>query len=208
MLLQLLFIDPAAFIMITIAILLSLSLHEYFHAGMAFFLGDPTPKYAGRLTINPLAHIDPFGILLLFLVGFGWGKPVPFNPANLRNQKWGPALVGLAGPSSNFLMALATGIILRLFSLSAPNLIFFFSIFVWINLLLGVFNLIPVPPLDGSHIFFTLFPSLKRANIFTFQNMPFFTLIAILFMFFIGIPFVVKPLFALITGIPIALLGL
>lgn len=198
MLIQLLFTNPAAFLMVAVAILLTLSLHEYCHAGMAYFLGDPTAKYQGRLTINPLAHLDPFGTLLLFIAGFGWGKPVPFNPLNLRNQKWGPALVGLAGPASNLLMALTAGSFLRLFNFSNLAIIFFFSIFVWINLLLGIFNLIPIPPLDGSHIFLTLFPSLRRSNIFAFQNAPFLILFAIFFMYFIGTPFIVEPLFNLI----------
>ncbi|MBU4298419.1 site-2 protease family protein, partial [Patescibacteria group bacterium] len=143
MLIELLFSNPLIYLMVAIAILLGFSIHEYSHAQAAYLLGDPTAKLQGRLTINPLAHFDPIGTLLIFIIGFGWGKPVPFNPFNLRNQKWGPALVGLAGPLSNFFMALFVGLLLRFFLFGNPGLVFFFSIFVWLNLILGTFNLLP-----------------------------------------------------------------
>lgn len=190
--------------MVAVAILLSLSLHEYSHAWAAYFLGDPTAKYEGRLTINPLAHIDPVGTILLFIVGFGWGKPVPFNPYNLRNQRWGPSLVALAGPVSNFTAAITVGLLLRFLDVSNPAIIFFFSIFVWINLMLGVFNLMPVFPLDGSHIFLALFPSLESMKLFFVQNSLFLLLGVIFFMMYIGIPLILEPLFTLITGSPLA----
>lgn len=203
MLIELLFINPLAFFMIAVSILLALSVHEYSHAQMAYFLGDPTAKYQGRLTINPLKHLDPFGTLMIFIIGFGWGKPVPFNPHNLRNQKWGPALVGLAGPLSNFIMALSVGLFLRFIELPNPALVLFFSIFVWLNILLGVFNLLPIPPLDGSHIFFTILPSsLNNLKISLLRSGFLLIIVAFLFMIFIGIPFICRPLFALITGIP------
>ncbi len=201
MLIQLLFLNPVVYLMVAVAILLGFTIHEYSHAQAAHLLGDPTAKSQGRLTINPLAHIDPIGTLLIFIMGIGWGKPVPFNPYNLRNQKWGGALVALAGPASNFLMALVIGILLRFLPFSNPGLIFFFSIFIWLNVLLGVFNLLPVPPLDGSHILLALLPGslegLKRALL---QNVPFLIFFAILFMFYIGIPYIARPLFTLIAG--------
>jgi len=200
MLIELLFINPILFLMVATAILLALSIHEYFHAWTADFLGDPTARYQGRLTINPLVHLDPFGTLLLLFVGIGWGKPVPFNPFNLRSQKWGPALVALAGPTSNFLIALIFGSLLRFLELTNPSLIFFFSFFVWINLILGVFNLIPIPPLDGSHIFLTLFSFSGNVKAFLLRGGPFLIIVAILFMNFIGFPFICEPLFTLITG--------
>jgi len=203
MLIELLFINPILFLMIAVAILLAFSIHEYFHAWVANFLGDPTAKYQGRLTINPLVHLDPFGTLLLLTVGIGWGKPVPFNPYNLRNQKWGSALVGLAGPTSNFLMALIIGLLLRFLEPSNLGLFYFFSFFVWINIILGVFNLIPVPPLDGSHILFTILPpSLENIKMFLLQSGFILIIGVILFMIFIGFPFICEPLFTLITGIP------
>lgn len=200
MLIQLLFENPLLFLMITVAIIFALTIHEFFHAWTAFYLGDSTAKDQGRLTINPLAHLDPFGTLLLFIAGFGWGKPVPFNPYNLRNQKWGPALVALAGPASNFFMALIVGFSLRFLTLTDPYLFLFLSYFVWINLLLGIFNLMPIPPLDGSHILSVLFPALEYLKT-SFQNNIFFLIGIIFFMIYIGIPFIIKPLFVLITGI-------
>ena len=202
MLIELLFVNPLLYLMFAVAILLGFSIHEYFHAQTAYLLGDPTAKYAGRLTVNPLAHFDPFGTFLIFIVGIGWGKPVPFNPYNLRNQKWGPALVGLAGPGSNFLSALIVGLLLRFLELSNPALIVFFPIFVWINLTLGVFNLLPIPPLDGSHIFLTFLPSsFERFKMIILTN-PFLVIIALFFMFYIGFPYICRPLFTVMTGLP------
>ncbi len=204
MIIQLLFTDPALFLIVVIAILFAFTIHEYSHAQMADFLGDHTARHMGRLTINPIAHLDPMGALLILLVGFGWGKPVPFNPYNLRNQKWGPALVGLAGPGSNFIIAVIVGMILRFVEISNPMLIIFFSFFVWINILLGVFNLLPVSPLDGSHVFFTLFPNLRKGGGAVFLRGGIMSLLlAVLFMYFIGIPYICYPLFGLITGAPI-----
>lgn len=201
-LIQLFFEDPIVYAMVAIAILFGFTLHEYSHAQAAYILGDPTAKSQGRLTINPLAHFDPIGTLLIFIIGIGWGKPVPFNPLNLRNQKWGSALVGLAGPLSNFLMALLVGLLLRFLPISNPSLISFFSIFVWLNIILGLFNLLPVPPLDGSHIFLAILPpSLENFKISILQSAPFLIFFAILFMFYIGYPFLARPLFTLITGL-------
>ncbi len=122
MLIQILFENPVLFLIIATAIIFALAIHEFFHAWMAYYLGDNTAKDQGRLTINPLVHLDPFGTLLLFIVGIGWGKPVPFNPHNLRDQKWGPALVALAGPASNFGMAVTLGLILRFIEIPNPYL--------------------------------------------------------------------------------------
>lgn len=202
MLIQILFENPVLFLIIAMAIIFALAIHEFFHAWMAYYLGDNTAKDQGRLTINPLVHLDLFGTILLFIVGIGWGKPVPFNPYNLRNQKWGPALVALAGPASNFGMAVTFGLILRFVEIPNPYLVFFLSFFVWINLILGIFNLMPVPPLDGSHIFFTLFPSLENTKA-SIQGSFLFLIAVIFFMIYIGIPFIIRPLFVLITGGPL-----
>ncbi len=148
-----------------IVIIPSAIIHEYAHGWMAYQLGDPTAKYAGRLTIDPRAHIDKWGTIImpigLFLLTggrfmFAYAKPVPFNPYNLKDQKWGPALVGVAGPLANFLLAACFGLLVRMFSTSlfAP----FFAIIVMANITLMVFNLLPIPPLDGSKILYAVLP--------------------------------------------------
>jgi len=202
-LIELLFVNPILYLMIAVSILLGFTVHEYSHAQASFVLGDPTAKYQGRLTLNPLAHFDPFFTSLIFIIGIGMGKPVPFNPLNLRNQKWGPALVALAGPLSNLLMALIVGISLRFLEISNISLIYFLACFTWINIILGVFNLIPIPPLDGSHIFLaSLPPSLENLKISILKGGPFMIFLAILFMWYVGFPFICDPLFTLITGAP------
>lgn len=141
-------------------------IHEYAHGWMADRLGDPTARLAGRLTINPKAHIDLFGTILLpiflsfsgFL--FAYAKPVPYNPYNLKNQKWGPVLVGVAGPMANFLLAAAFAVVFRI--LPASSISPFLGIIVYANVLLMVFNLVPIPPLDGSKILYAVLPDSAR----------------------------------------------
>jgi len=153
-----------------VILLFSVIAHELAHGYVAYSLGDPTAKYAGRLTLNPLKHLDLFGSiilpLLLFLMQspflFGWAKPVPINPNNFRGQKYGEIKVSLAGPVSNFLLAVIFGLALRFL----PQAIFLqnagieiaLSYIVYINIWLAIFNLIPIPPLDGSWILFNLLP--------------------------------------------------
>lgn len=199
---ELLFSDPLAYLMMAVSIMIAFGMHEYSHAQMADVLGDSTARSAGRLTVNPLAHFDPFGALMLFLVGFGWGKPVPFNPLNLRNRRWGSGLVGLAGPASNFILAIIVGLVFQFFPLANSGLVNFFATFVWLNIMLGVFNLIPVPPLDGSHLLVSFFPSLgEKLEDFFLAGGVFTLLAAIIFMMYVGTPFIVQPLFSLITGL-------
>lgn len=157
-------------IFLYIIIVLSAVVHEYSHGWMAYALGDPTAKREGRLTLNPLKHLDPFGtvlvplFLLFFAGGFiGWAKPVPYNPHNLKG-KYGSAKVGAAGPGSNFFLALVFGLTVRFIS---PETAMYVPL-IWItyvNIFLGLFNLIPLPPLDGSKLLMNFFPqsrSLKK----------------------------------------------
>lgn len=139
--------------------------HEYMHGWMADRLGDPTARYAGRLTLNPKSHIDLFGTILMplglfFLTGgrflFAYAKPVPYNPYNLRNQRFGSLLVGIAGPAANFLLAIVFGLFLRFYP--ATFLSPFIAIIVLVNISLGVFNLVPIPPLDGSKVLYAFLP--------------------------------------------------
>lgn len=156
------------------AALIALSVHEYAHGYAAYRLGDPTARALGRLTLNPLRHLDPIGTLFMILFRFGWAKPVPINARYFKDPRKGMAITAAAGPISNFLMALLAAVLYKLtvllgnatLSLWQSDIVFFFftylSLFFWIfhvmNLGLGVFNLIPLPPLDGSRIFYIFLP--------------------------------------------------
>ena len=160
-----------------------LSLHEASHALAAYYLGDPTAKAYGRLTLNPLKHIDVFGFLMLVIVHFGWGKPVPVNPKNFKNEVRDSSLTALAGPLSNFILAFVTAILLKYLGPYLPKLI---SGWVWyifnISLFWGIFNLIPVPPLDGGKIIAFVVPKKYVSKYMKFQETGAVYFIA--FMFF------------------------
>ncbi|MEQ1561282.1 MAG: site-2 protease family protein [Nitrospira sp.] len=189
-----------------IIFIFSVIIHEVSHGYSAYLQGDNTAKFSGRLTLNPIPHIDMMGSIivpgLLLLSGssmvVGWAKPVPFNPYNLRNQKWGEALVAIAGPLSNIFIAVVFGLMIRfgfLTSLLNP-----FIYIVLINLVLATFNLVPIPPLDGSKILFSLFPN-SMSGIREFMEKHGF-LILIFFIFFLWkfiFPLVYLE-FGLITG--------
>ncbi len=149
--------NPSWIIAVAAIILVALPVHEMAHAAMAVHLGDPTPRTQGRYTLNPIAHIDPIGAILIVFSGFGWAKPVQWNPRNIDvDIRLGTILVAAAGPVSNLLLA-AIAVSLVPFA-TIPMLGRFLTFFAWINALLFVFNLIPIPPLDGSHILFALLP--------------------------------------------------
>lgn len=182
-------------------------LHEYMHGWTANQLGDPTAKYAGRLTLDPRVHVDTFGSLILPLILFlgsggrflfAYAKPVPYNPYNLRNQKWGPALVAIAGPLANIALALAFGLLIQLGLF--PTLIPFFAIIVQMNIVLAVFNLVPIPPLDGSKILFAVMPdSLVNLRV-TLERYGFILLLVFIFFFFRLLEPVIDWLFRLFVG--------
>lgn len=148
------------------ALLLSFTIHEFFHGFAALVLGDNTAKWDGRLTLNPIPHIDPTGLIMILVVGFGWAKPVMVNPYNLRNPKRDMAIIALAGPVSNFVTAffalffamflMATGSMIGVGV--AGYIILFFVVLFNVNVMLGTFNLIPIPPLDGSKILGSFLP--------------------------------------------------
>ena len=158
--------EPMMLIAWVAAIVIVLSFHEFSHALVATWLGDNTAKMSGRLTLNPLSHISWTGFAMLMLIGFGWGKPVPFNPYNLRNQKYGPAMVAAAGPLSNLILAIILIVVFKLllpglnplfivYGMVELNLLaIFLSLTIFLNIILMLFNLIPIPPLDGSKILF------------------------------------------------------
>lgn len=142
-------------------ILLALTLHEYAHGYIALRNGDPTAKYAGRLTFNPIKHIDIFGLIAFIIFRFGWAKPVPINPVNFRNLRTGIIQTSLAGPLSNFLIAVPFGLLLRILPRHIEVLTPLYIMiegFVVFNLIFCAFNLIPIPPLDGSHVLFEFLP--------------------------------------------------
>ncbi len=160
-------LSPLEIVFFIVILVMSIVIHEVSHGYAAFIQGDSTAERAGRLTLNPFKHLDPIGSLivpiityLLAGIPFGWAKPVPFNPYNLRSQRWGETIVAAAGPASNFLIALVFAAFVHLapvFSLPSSFITICASV-VLINIALGLFNLVPIPPLDGSKILFGLLP--------------------------------------------------
>ncbi len=194
MIIQTLFTDPLVFIAWLCAIVIALTFHEFSHALAAYLLGDHTAKSMGRLTLNPLSHISGLGMAVLLIAGFGWGKPVPFNPYNFGNYRRDSVLVAMAGPFSNLILATLGGLALRLIVfqglLPAENLLIqFLHILVIINVILMVFNLIPLPPLDGSKFLFALLNSSKYSHIALFLETkgPFILLFLLILDNFAGV---------------------
>lgn len=160
--------SPLVLLVSILAFLLALSVHEFSHALAGYLLGDTTAQRLGRLTLNPASHVDMWGMLMLFLVGFGWGKPVPYNPYNLKWPKWGPVAVAFAGPLSNFLLgSISVALILLIAPLLGPGnlLVIFLFKCVQLNLVLMLFNLIPLPPLDGSNALLALLSHPRYAEV-------------------------------------------
>lgn len=147
--------NPLFFLAWIVSLLLAISLHEAAHAFTADFLGDPTPRSQGRLTLNPLKHLDPLGTVMLLLFRFGWGKPVVFDPHNLRHPRQDAAKISLAGPLTNLALALIAALIARLLPAYFAPILY---PFVLLNIVLAVFNLVPVHPLDGAKILIGLLP--------------------------------------------------
>ncbi len=198
-------------IFVLIVLFFSIVIHEIAHGTTALYLGDPTAKYAGRLTLNPLKHLDPIGSVILPLFLFfsyslagtagpivGWAKPVPVNPLNFKDRKWGSLKVALAGPAINFAIAIIFGLALRLpLSFQLDHL---FSIITVYNFAWGLFNLVPIPPLDGSWILFTLLPERwNRFKMFLSQH----SLLFLILFVFIGVEWIFRGaliLYALVRG--------
>ena len=181
--------NPDWIIAVAAIVFIAFPVHEMAHAAMAVALGDPTPRLQGRFTLNPLAHIDPVGAVLILFTGFGWAKPVEWNPRNVTiDVRLASILVALAGPVSNLILA---SISLFFLGSTTNSLVAnFLQSFAFINVLLFVFNLIPVPPLDGSHILFALLPDSTYKLKMALQRYGFLLLMALIFMggsFFISI---------------------
>jgi len=192
-------------------LIMSIVIHEVSHGFMAEYFGDDTARNAGRLTLNPLKHLDLFGSILLpavlvltnspFL--FGWAKPVPYNPNNLRNRKWGTISVAAAGVLANFLIAIIFGILIRLTSgiTLQPNFYFITSAIVIVNLALAIFNLVPIPPLDGSKILFSFLPESAFSFIFAYEQYSLVLLLIFIVFFSDYLYPILAFLFHLITGL-------
>ena len=179
----------ANLILIAPPILLALTFHEYSHAYIAHRFGDDTAQKYGRLTLNPLRHLDPLGTIMIFLVQFGWAKPVPVNPYNLRNPKRDMLWISAAGPLSNMLLALGSGLLFRFLSDVAPVaqssstiglLVLMLFLSLKINLALAVFNILPIAPLDGSKILFGLLPPRYGQMVFALERYGPFILIGLI----------------------------
>jgi Zn-dependent protease len=181
-LLRLLLNDPATFILLSIPLLYSIIIHELAHGWVAYQMGDPTAKLLGRLSLNPLKHLDPIGTLMLFVVGFGWAKPVPVNFSNLRGSRKGIVFVSAAGIAANTLLAFTAFLLNRLLSPSpsgvlAPLLYYMAQV----NIMLAAFNLIPIPPLDGSKILLAFTSGALQRSLIGLERYGFFIIVGLLY---------------------------
>jgi Zn-dependent protease len=179
-----------------VSLLIAITFHEAAHAFVADKLGDLTPRYSGRLTLNPLAHLDPLGTILILLAGFGWGKPVPFNPVSLKNPALGSSLISLAGPAANFIIAAIFSILLRIGA--EPHILW--GQIAAINIMLGVFNLLPFAPLDGEKVVGGLLPPHLRAQWNSWQQMGIFFLILFIIAGGPILTQVIRIIFSFLTG--------
>jgi len=187
-------------VILFVVLVMALSVHEFCHAYVAYRLGDPTPGYQGRLTLNPLAHLDPVGMIMILIVGFGWGKPVQSNPAYFRNPERDFTLVSAAGPLSNIAQGIFWGLLLRIVvllpssSVTGPTLlVVFLSLATHFNFVLAFFNAIPLGPLDGSKILSYFLPAGAKRKYHELNRHGFPILLALIF-----IPRILGPAFDMI----------
>ena len=202
-LISLLTSNPLAFVIIAVALILSLTVHEFAHAYTADRLGDPTPRRAGRVTLNPLAHLDPFGAILLLIAGFGFAKPVPVNSGNMG--RWGMLWVAAAGPISNLLIAILAALLLKFLPLTQLTYLVLTTV-LGINVVLAVFNVLPIPLLDGSRIVAAIVPRTLGRALMEFEMQP-YSCILVLVIIYLGRP-VIGNITGTVEGWVLALIGL
>ncbi|HTK04748.1 MAG TPA: site-2 protease family protein [Candidatus Eisenbacteria bacterium] len=210
-----LFSDPLGLVGLLIAFLAALTFHEFSHGLVAKMLGDDTAERMGRLTLNPIPHIDPIGLLAVLVAGFGWAKPVPYNPYNLRDQKWGPVMVAAAGPLSNLLFFLVVGLAYKGiaaagFLAAGSPLDSFLQALMYINVVLFAFNLIPIPPLDGSKVLLLALqhPKYAKTRYWLETQGPTLLIVAILVDSFILNGMFFGTIIGVLSGFAFRLLGL
>lgn len=201
-LLKLLANDPLAFVLVAIPLLFSVIVHEVAHGWVAYRMGDPTAKWLGRLTLNPLKHLDPIGTLMLLIAGFGWAKPVPVNFNNIADKRKGLILVSSAGIVANILLAFIALLSMRLFSSPSSEMTLILVYYVvQINITLAALNLIPIPPLDGSKILMGFVSKRTQYSLALLEPYGFFIIIGLLFL---GI---LDPLISLFRWIIVTMIG-
>ncbi len=201
---SLLFSNPLIFFIAFGGLIISLTIHEFAHAWTADKLGDPTPRLQGRVTLDPRAHLDPLGTVMILLTRFGWGKPVQFDPYNLKHPVRDSAIIALAGPASNLLLAGVLSLILYLQILPFTLLEFAFAQIIVTNVVLAIFNLVPVYPLDGSKILVALLPKEAAFDYDRFMSQyGIFVLLALIFPWYQGmapISFLISPVIQFMTS--------
>jgi len=207
--------DPVTSIFYVLILIMSVVIHEVSHGYAALRYGDETAKNAGRLTLNPIRHLDPVGSIFLPLILIisqspfliGWAKPVPYNPNNLRDQRWGTFAVAIAGVIANFFIAIVFSLLIRLgmnyFPGFAESPLFFISkIIVVLNIVLAIFNLVPIPPLDGSKILFSLIGNRMSELQYFLEKYSFAFLLVFIFFLWKYFSIIIFALFQLFTGVP------
>lgn len=172
------FQQPDIFVFLLVSLVIAITIHEFSHAWMATRLGDGTAKHLGRLTLNPLSHLDIMGTLMILVVGFGWGKPVPYNPAHVSRGRFGEMLIAISGPLSNIVVAFIAALPGRIYllqhqALPEGQIYTFLAVLVTLNIFLAAFNLIPIPPLDGSKILYLILDgfNVRQETIFRLEQM-------------------------------------
>jgi Zn-dependent protease len=207
----LLFENLPAFVAFVITLAIAFTLHEFSHAAAAVAQGDPTPRLQGRLSLNPIRHIEPIGALFILIAGFGWARPVEFMPSRLRFGRVGAVVVALVGPITNFVLALIAAVLLRFgrdygwFDSGSWDV--FLEVFFRLNVVLGVFNMLPIPPLDGSRLLSLLLPPSQQGILRFLEQYGIFILIAILLIPIVTGTSILGPLFTAVEIFILQLVG-